>query len=93
MEAAKVFYRKNKTDECFYRVIPEKKSVEVVLAFHDSYKSIRQIKCNRIFMDELIDGLEQIDEYTYECVKNYVKCMTAMRRHDSETYRPASSNA
>ncbi len=92
MDASTVFYRKNKTDECFYRVMPDRNSVEVVLAFHDSYKSIKQIRCNQLFIEELMDELETIDQYTYECVKNYVKCMTALRKHDSEAYRPSGSH-
>jgi len=93
MEATKVYYRKNKTDECFYRVMPNNSSVEVVLTFNDSYKSIEQIRCNQLFIRELIEQLDIIDQYTYECVKNYVKCMTNARKSDPESLMPSGSNA
>jgi len=96
MKSAKIFYRKNKTDECFYRVIPESHSVEVVFTFEDSYKSIEEIRCNRVFISQLIDDLDEIDEYTYECVKNYVQCMTryvTKRIQDPDAFKPMGTNA
>ena len=95
MKSAKVYYRKNKTDECFYRVIPDNRTVEVVFTFDDCYKSIEEIQCNQTFILQLIEDLEEIDRYTYECVKNYVACMTKYnpkRVADPLSLQPAGSN-
>ena len=87
MQAAEVFYRKNMTDECFYRVIPSTFSVEVVLAFEDSYRSIEELHCSERFIQEIILELEEVDPITYTHIRNFVLAMigTSNRRMSDHT--------
>lgn len=89
MTSVGIFYRKNHTDECFYKIIPDFDYVEVVYLFDDTYKAIERIRSNPFFIKELIQGLRETDEETYESAKKFAEaCIRPQTAGSSDADAP-----
>ena len=80
-------YRKNHTGECFYKVLPEKKQIEAVFLFDDTYRKVEIIQCDPIFIRQIIEEMQPIQAKTFHRAKAFVKQLMVEEQRSGH-YRP-----
>ncbi|RMG27270.1 MAG: hypothetical protein D6730_07610 [Bacteroidetes bacterium] len=93
MRTTRTLYRRNATQECFYRIDQHTQEVEVVYDFEDGLKKIEHHRFHPHFIQILVSGMEEVDAAMYYRIRDYVACKlgSVPRRHTDELRQYAAN--